>query len=301
MELLIKNFAISKDIGEEWIRENCYIAGGACVSNFTGSKINDVDIYFKSKQALINFMEKTGYCESYFSKGDDIWNKVCDLASGKNVEEFQVGKNKYKILKNSKTISEQLVTIYEVSENYNVIAEISEPLLEKQKWLFKNGYLYVLKDKNHFEVENGVFLGNKSITIKRNTPRGEMKYQFILRFYGSPKQVMNKTFDFQHCKIAYDLKNRKYIAEQKTFECLAKKEIVYVNSFYPISSIKRLFKYEKRGFKYSNDEFVKIIKDIHRVKVDNKFVIEDQIIGYYEDFDYNDVFGNEDTIFRFLK
>jgi hypothetical protein len=57
-----------------------------------------------------------------------------------------------------------------------------------------------------------------------------------------------------------------------------------------VSSLKRLYKYGGRGFSWNNDEFVKIIRDIHKVDTDNKFVMEDQLIGYYEDFDYNDVF-----------
>ena len=53
-----------------------------------------------------------------------------------------------------------------------------------------------------------------------------------------------------------------------------------------MSSLKRLYKYGGRGFSWNNDEFVKIIRDIHKVDTDNKFVMEDQLIGYYEDFDY---------------
>ncbi len=136
--------------------------------------------------------------------------------------------------------------------------KISFEIFEKQKWLLENGYDYVLAERNHFEVENDTFLGNKSITIKMN----DLTYQFILRFYGEPKQVMDETFDFQHCKIAYDLETDKYIASEETWECLSKREIKYVNSFYPVSSLKRLYKYASRGYKYTANEFIKIIKDI---------------------------------------
>ena len=124
--------------------------------------------------------------------------------------------------------------------------------------------------------------------------KNDLVYQFILKdFMVIPQEMMDETFDFQHCKIAYDLSSRDYIATKETWECLSKRELRYINSFYPISSIKRLYKYGHRGYKWNNDEFVKIIRDIHNVDVNNKFVLEDQLIGYYEDFDYNYVFCNE--------
>lgn len=72
MELLIKGLELTTTINEDWIRENCYIAGGACVSNFTRSPIHDVDIYIskQNKQeifsyrntATINIFQKTVIC-----------------------------------------------------------------------------------------------------------------------------------------------------------------------------------------------------------------------------------------------
>ena len=35
MKLLIKGLNLTGTITEEWIAENCYIAGGACVSSAT--------------------------------------------------------------------------------------------------------------------------------------------------------------------------------------------------------------------------------------------------------------------------
>ncbi len=54
MQLLIKGLKVTEEIDEEWIKENCYIAGGCCVSHATRSPINDVDIYFKTKKLFQN-------------------------------------------------------------------------------------------------------------------------------------------------------------------------------------------------------------------------------------------------------
>lgn len=53
--LLPKTFEILKNY-------NCYIAGGAITSLFTGQDINDVDIYFKDKAELFRLLyEKFSY------------------------------------------------------------------------------------------------------------------------------------------------------------------------------------------------------------------------------------------------
>lgn len=283
MQLLIKGLKVTEEIDEEWIKENCYIAGGCCVSHATRSSINDVDIYFKTKKARDKFIEEAGG-EKYISKEDELWKALNDYEELLKSNSIEFGDTKKYGKIEIKTGKINDIKCFLVDD-----MKISFEIFEKQKWLLENGYDYVLAERNHFEVENDTFLGNKSITIKMN----DLTYQFILRFYGEPKQVMDETFDFQHCKIAYDLATDKYIASEETWECLSKREIKYVNSFYPVSSLKRLYKYASRGYKYSTNEFVKIIKDIRYVDTDNKFVLEDQVIGYYEDFDYNAVFINE--------
>lgn len=288
MQLLIKDLNISGTINNQWIMDNCYIAGGACVSNATRQPIHDVDIYFKTKDARDLFIEQVGD-DKYITKTSNEWQALLmydSLLTGKVIE---VGNDKcfdeLKIKISSDKRKDNVIYLIEADVS---LIEVPEPLFRKQKWMFDNGYDYVLLERNHFEVDENGFMGNKSITLKRN----DMVYQFILRFYGDPQEMMDKTFDFQHCKIAYDLAAREYITTQETWEALSKRELHYVNSFYPVSSLKRLHKYGGRGFSWNNDEFVKIIRDIHKVDTDNKFVMEDQLIGYYEDFDYNNVFSD---------
>lgn len=290
MQLLVKDLKLTEKINEDWIKQNCYIAGGACVSNFTRKPIHDVDLYFKTKEARDLFIDEIGD-DKYINKSDNVWKTLVMYDALLKSSAIEIGDDKkfddLGVVINSQKHEETVIYFVDVGSE---CLEIPEPLFQKQKWMFKNGYDYVIAERNHFEVEySNTFLGNKSITIKNDG----MIYQFILRFYGEPREVMDNTFDFQHCKIAYDLATNDYIASTETWKCLSKREIKYVNSFYPISSLKRLYKYAARDFTYKTDEFVKIIKDIHKVDVENKFVIEDQLIGYYEDFDYNATFRNE--------
>lgn len=303
MQTLIRGLGLNENITEDWILNNCYIAGGACVSHVTRQKINDVDLYFKTKKARDYFIN-----ELYSRRFDD----GCYI--GKNSRQWKALIKLEKLVKKGLKLGDEIfldelnysvgidknhenILFYWIQEAKEVVngkptsnfdcIELPVELFNKQKWMFGNGYDYVLMNRNHFEVDgSNTFLGNKSVTIKFN----DLFYQFIIRFYGEPRKVMNETFDFQHCKIAFDLNTRKYIATDDTWHAITSKTILYVNSFYPISSLKRLYKYASRGFTYNTDTFVKIIKDIHKVDVDNKFVIEDQLIGYYEDFDYNIVF-----------
>ncbi len=290
MQLLIKDLNITYELNHEWIMQNCYIAGGACVSNATRQPIHDIDLYFKTKEARDFFIEKIDGGIFYISKKEDLWKSLVIYDSLLESKAINVGEEcqyigNLKISSSEEEIDNKKVVCYLFENDYKSYV-IPKPLFDKQKWMFNNGYDYVLLERNHFEVDDSTFYGNKSITLKKNG----LIYQFILRFYGDPKEMMEETYDFQHCKIAYDLAENKYIASEDTWKCLSRRELIYVNSYYPISSIKRLYKYAERGFKFTTDEFVKIVKDISKMNLDNKFIIEDQVIGYYEDFDYNDVF-----------
>ena len=49
--------AIPKDVLAILAHEKCFIAGGALTSIFTGTQINDIDIYFRSRDSLDRVMQ----------------------------------------------------------------------------------------------------------------------------------------------------------------------------------------------------------------------------------------------------
>ena len=88
MQLLIKDLNISDTINNQWIMDNCYIAGGACVSNATRQPIHDVDIYFKTKDARDLFIEQAGD-DKYIKKTSSEWQALLmydSLLTGKVIE-----------------------------------------------------------------------------------------------------------------------------------------------------------------------------------------------------------------------
>lgn len=215
-----------------------------------------------------------------------LWKALVEYVNKLNNKEIEVG-TELKLYNFELTSS---IQTYSDDKDYIQIDfsdfSVPVPLYEKQCWMFEHGYEYVLTERNYFEVKSGVFLGNKSVTFDE----GDLKYQFIIRFSGVPQEMMNNTFDFQHCKIAYDLKTNEYIAEQATWEALSKKDLIYTNSYYPISSVKRYYKYKDRGYRGTEKTLLDILKSVKNVDFDNKFEVEDQLIGYYEDFNYDAVF-----------
>lgn len=75
MQLLIKDLNLTKTITADWIMQNCYIAGGACVSNATRQPIHDVDIYFKTKEARDLFINELGD-DKYITKKSNEWKAL---------------------------------------------------------------------------------------------------------------------------------------------------------------------------------------------------------------------------------
>lgn len=60
-----KLYAYLEDITDSLKKHKAYIAGGAITSLYTGAEINDIDIYFRDEQSLIDFLDDQWQNNSY--------------------------------------------------------------------------------------------------------------------------------------------------------------------------------------------------------------------------------------------
>lgn len=115
------------------------------------------------------------------------------------------------------------------------------------------------------------FVTENSITLTN-------KIQIITRYIGSPAYILSN-FDFQHT-LAYWFRG-KIKLPAATLLALIRKELVYVNSKYPIASLFRVLKFTERGYSISREEMLKIILHISTLDLKNPEVLEDQLKGVY--------------------
>lgn len=95
----------------------------------------------------------------------------------------------------------------------------------------------------------------------------------------SPEDILGK-FDWTVCMGAFDFKNHEFILYNKFLADLAMRRLIFnCNTDYPICSLHRLTKYEKKGFHIQAGEIVKLSLCIAKLKMNSYADLKDQLMG----------------------
>ncbi|WP_313181230.1 hypothetical protein [Lacrimispora sp.] len=226
------------------IEDNVIITGGAIVSLLTGDKVNDYDVYFRTKESLVKVAE-------YYIKK---WND----GNHKRVAELRVNDaGQVKCFISSKGVAaeedekeDDLILFEEVEPE-----ESEEDALETEK-----------KDKYR-----PVFLTSNAITLSD-------KIQVVTRFYGEVDEI-HKNYDFAHCTCAWSSWDNNLSLPQKALECIINKELYYIGSKYPLCSIIRTRKYINRGYTINAGQYLKMCLQLNELDLHNIETLKDQLVG----------------------
>ena len=131
------------------------------------------------------------------------------------------------------------------------------------------GGIYINKSKKYIPYGVRVITPN-AITLSD-------RIQIVLRFTGNPEQIIS-TFDFAHATNYFTYKDG-IVLNSKAVECLLTKELIYVGSKYPLTSVIRTKKFIKRGFDIKGGEYLKMMMQINDLDLKNPIVLEDQLVG----------------------
>ncbi len=116
-----------------------------------------------------------------------------------------------------------------------------------------------------------VYLSSNAITLSN-------QIQIVIRFYGEPNEI-HDNYDYVHCTNYWTSKDRKVVLNQMALESLLSKELFYVGSQYPITSIIRSRKFIKRGWNINAGQYLKMAYQVSKLNLDDIRVLEDQLIG----------------------
>jgi hypothetical protein len=116
-----------------------------------------------------------------------------------------------------------------------------------------------------------VFLTDNAVSLAN-------RVQLITRFYGEPEEI-HKNFDFVHAMAWYDYKKDHLELPADTMQALLTKTLIYKGSLYPIASLFRIRKFLNRGFRISAGQMLKIVWQIHGLKLDDPNILKEQLIG----------------------
>lgn len=117
----------------------------------------------------------------------------------------------------------------------------------------------------------------------------------ILQFIKLP-HLMNKNcyqifdnIDFSICMCAYDFEEERFIFHKSFIESYRSNSITFnIKTPYPISSLLRTKKYEKKGYIFNTKELLKICFTINRLNIKTYEDVINHLVGvstsYYQDF-----------------
>jgi hypothetical protein len=95
----------------------------------------------------------------------------------------------------------------------------------------------------------------------------------------SPEDILRK-FDWTVCMGAFDFKTHEFILYDKFLADLAMRRLIFnCNTDYPICSLHRLTKYEKKGFHIQAGEIVKLSLCIAKLEMNSYADLKDQLMG----------------------
>jgi len=102
--------------------------------------------------------------------------------------------------------------------------------------------------------------------------------QLIIRFTGSSHEI-HKNFDFVHATCVYDFCDNKLNLPEAALTSILAKDLVFINSVYPVAALLRIRKFINRGWRISAGQMVKIILKTNKLDLYDLETLKDQLIG----------------------
>lgn len=254
-----------KSIDDDSVRriaeKNAIVTGGCFVSLLAGDSPKDYDVYFKTKEAVLAIAQY--YVKKFNAAHPD--EKDITVIQGDKDKHIVDDPDRIFILIPSKgvagDVNEECVdTPFNEHDGNN--AMLGEPASEQTK---------EDKEPEKKPPYRPVYLTSNAITLSD-------KVQLVIRFWGEVGEI-HKNYDFVHCTCSYDHSAGKVELPQAALEAIINKELVYVGSRYPLSSIIRTRKFVSQGWKCNAGQYVKMCLQMDDLKLKDVSVLKDQLVG----------------------
>lgn len=230
------------------LKDDIIVTGGCLTSLFLREEVNDFDIYirtYSTLESVVKYYVERVKCESI------------KILRGSEKEE----------------LVEDIQKFYGLPLNQidNQYATAIRNLKEDQIKIFApdGGYKPQYKEDNE-EKYRVSFLSPNAISLSD-------KIQVVIRFWGEP-DVIHVNYDFVHATNYWTFKEG-LVTTKEALTCILTKQLVYQGSLYPVTSILRVKKFVKRGWRVSAGEVFKMIYQASLLDLQDPDVLEEQLIG----------------------
>jgi hypothetical protein len=245
-------------------RNDVIVTGGSIASMLIGEKINDFDVYFRTKETTLMV------AKYYVNK----FNDKHQLSVGKDVTPY-VPRVYEESTKNIKGEMEDRVSIYlksaGVASESQEVYEYFESQSEDSTIEFAESLIDEAAEGKNDDKYRPVFLSQNAITLSN-------KVQLVIRFYGEPDEI-HDNYDFVHAMCYWDHAKKHLELPAEALEALLSRTLVYRGSLYPIASIFRTKKFIERGWRITAGQQLKIMWQISEIDLKDPIILQEQLTG----------------------
>lgn len=230
-----------KDVKIRTIAEkNTIVTGGCIASMLLKEKVNDYDVYLRTRDAVIEVARY--YVEEF--KAHTNHDIKLDTREPDRVKIF---------VKSAGVVDTAVEDVRDEND-----PEAATEALETPETKEDNKY-------------TPAFLSTNAISLSG-------KVQIVIRFYGEPEDI-HKNYDYVHCTNYWTSWDQKLILNQPALVSLLEKDLKYVGSLYPVCSMFRLRKFIHRGWTVTAGQLLKVAMQISALDLLDPNVLEDQLTG----------------------
>lgn len=259
------------------VKANTIVTGGSIASMLLDEKVNDIDIYFRN-------IETVRAVAKYYNKlsGDRL-----ELMDGRvrpndfpTDEDLQRQEEIYGNVNIAQRVvawksmnGEVRIKLYHPAGYYSVTGDPA--LMDEEPQSQEENSIFTSIQEAREQVKEGsyspLFFTSNAITLSDGI-------QLVLRFFGEAEEL-HKNYDFVHATSYYDYKAKKVTVPYAAYESLMNKELKYIGSLYPVTSVIRTKKFIKRGWTCGAGTYFKILFQVSELNLRDIDVLTEQLSG----------------------
>jgi hypothetical protein len=244
------------------VKNDLIVTGGCIASMLLKEQVNDFDIYFKTKSTCLKIAR---YYVEQINKvyTNNISDSIVEVIDNKNIpskswESDSEDKSKWDFFKKSiENTDEERVKIYIPHIGYRRRSD--ETKAEN-----------INMDELNYEP---VYLSENAISLSK-------QIQLVVRFFGDAETI-HTNYDFAHATnyFHYESGSPKLVCNVKALQALLTKELIYIGSKYPLTSVIRTKKFITRGYTVNAGTYLKILWQVAELNLKDPVVLQEQLIG----------------------
>lgn len=267
--------SVTDDSVRSAIKRDAIVTGGSIASMLLDEKVNDFDIYFRTldtAKIVSDYYVKKSNAKIQILDGRQILpESVQDklFYNGEEVDDNSVYTTALKAV-----AGKSRILLFNPSGYYAVEGRSKgiDSVIDEESTESVDLYTRVSEiNKEELPPYSSLYFTANAITLTD-------QIQLVIRFVGEA-QDLHKNYDFVHATSYYDYKEDELVVPYEALESLRTKELKYIGSLYPVTSVIRTKKFIKRGWSCSAGTYLKILFQVSELNLQDVDVLTEQLCG----------------------